>query len=98
MYFKQIKGKDLEDNLEYFNIVDVRTKEEFDQGHVKGAINIPYDEIVDRIEEISKEKPLVLYCRTNNRSEFAATLLIQAGLSNIILAPGVALYDYDFVK
>lgn len=35
MYFKQIEGKDLEENLEYFNVLDVRTKEEFDNGHIK---------------------------------------------------------------
>lgn len=98
MYYKQIEGEVLEENLEYFNIIDVRSKEEFADGHIKNAINIPYDEVLERLEEIPQDKPIVMYCRTNNRSEFAATLLIQAGLSNIILAPGVAFYDYDFVK
>jgi len=61
MYFKQIEGKDLEENLEYFNVLDVRTKEEFDSGHIKNAIHIPYDKVVERKDEISLDKPLVIY-------------------------------------
>ncbi|BFL72224.1 MULTISPECIES: rhodanese-like domain-containing protein [Anaerococcus] len=98
MYFKQIEGKDLEENLEYFNVLDVRTKEEFDNGHIKNAIHIPYDEVIKRKDEIPLDKPLVIHCRTNNRSEFAATMLMYEGFSDIIIAPGVELYDYKLEK
>ena len=62
MYFTQIEGKDLEENLEYFNVLDVRTKEEFDNGHIKNAIHIPYDEVIKRKDEIPLDKPLVIHC------------------------------------
>ena len=98
MYFTQIEGKDLEENLEYFNVLDVRTKEEFDSGHIKNAIHIPYDKVVERKDEISLDKPLVIYCRTNRRSELSATMLMNEGFSDLIIAPGVELYDYTLER
>lgn len=98
MYYKQIEGKELENNLDYFNVLDVRTDEEFKSGHVKGAIHIPYDEVLERGDEIPVDKPLVVYCRTNRRSELAATMLTNAGYKDILIAPGVELYDYNLEK
>ena len=74
MNFNEITGKQLEDNLESYMIYDVRTREEYKLGHVKNAINIPYDEVIDHIYEVkNQDKPIVLYCRTNNRSSYAAS-------------------------
>lgn len=61
-------------------IVDVRTPEEFKQKHIKGAINIPIDTIMKRgITTISKDKELVLYCRTGSRSSVSARVLKEQG-------------------
>ena len=49
-------------------IVDVRTTEEFLQGNVKGSINIPLLEVVDRVEELKQMQPLVLCCLSGVRS------------------------------
>ena len=91
--------KQLEDNLESYVIYDVRNREEYQLGHVKNAINIPYDEVIDNIYEFkNQDKPIVLYCRTNNRSSYAASILKEADIDDISIAPGVAYYDYEFTK
>lgn len=64
-------------------LVDVRTPEEFATGHIAGAVNIPLDTLESRLGEVPKDTPIVLYCRTGNRSAQAADLLEGAGYSDI---------------
>jgi rhodanese-related sulfurtransferase len=64
-------------------IVDVRTVAEFDDGHIDEAINIPVDEIVDRLDELDKDDELLVYCRTGNRSGRAVGILKDAGYTRI---------------
>lgn len=65
-------------------VVDVRTPEEFAQGHVPGAINIPYDQMEKRHAEIGPPStPVLLYCRTGRRSGIAAKTLRDAGFATI---------------
>ncbi len=59
-------------------IVDVRTKEEYDESHVKGSINIPYDEI-DENTNLDKTKTILVYCRTGKRSTKAFDTLTSLG-------------------
>ena len=59
-------------------IVDVRTKEEYEQLHVKGSINIPYDEIDENID-LDKEKNIFVYCKSGNRSSIAYNALDRLG-------------------
>lgn len=63
-------------------LVDVRTREEFADGHIAGAINIPVQELEQRMGELqSKEQPIVVYCRSGARSARAAGMLRGAGYS-----------------
>lgn len=64
-----------EDN---YIIVDVRTKEEYASSHVVDAINIPYDEI-DEDTDLDKDKTILVYCRSGNRSSKAYTTLKNLG-------------------
>lgn len=65
-------------------LLDVRTPEEFDEAHIDGAVNIPLSEIERRIAELgSKSRPVVLYCRSGNRSGQAARILARAGFEQI---------------
>lgn len=66
-------------------IVDVRTPEEYQQGHVPNAINVPLSEIVDNpaILASSKEKSIVLYCRSGYRAGKAANALQKDGYENL---------------
>ena len=65
-------------------IVDVRNAWEYDEGHVKNAVNIPLTEIPARIDEFKKlNSPVILYCRSGNRSGAAVNILQQAGITNV---------------
>ena len=64
-------------------IVDVRTEEEFSEGNVKGSINIPLHEVVDRVEELKKIQPLVLCCLSGNRSGQATAFLQAQGCDQV---------------
>lgn len=67
-------------------IIDVRTPEEFDSGHLDGAINIPYEEIRTKIKEAvpDKKKTVTVYCRSGNRSSAAQKTLKSMGYENVI--------------
>lgn len=64
-------------------IIDVRTAEEFAAGHFPGAINIPHEDIIEGIEEynVGKDRTVLLYCRSGNRSGQAEARLQAAGFS-----------------
>jgi phage shock protein E len=65
-------------------LVDVRTREEFEAGHLLGAVNIPVQELDRRMVELEpKGNPVVLYCRSGNRSGRAARMLKSAGYSAV---------------
>ena len=64
-------------------VVDVRTPEEFAEGHFPGAINIPHEDIIQGIEahNVGKDQTVLLYCRSGNRSGQAEVRLQSAGFS-----------------
>ncbi len=71
-------------------VLDVRTPEEFAEGHVPGAINIPHTEIASRIGELSgaRDRDLVVYCRSGVRTEQALAALREAGFSRLFHLKG----------
>lgn len=64
--------------------VDVRTPEEFAAGSVRGAVNIPVDEIVRRLAEFQNKEKIVVFCRSGNRSSQAKSILDKAGIQNVV--------------
>ena len=66
-------------------ILDVRSPEEYKEGHVPGAINIPHDQLGSRLAEIGshKNKDVVLYCRSGKRTAIAADILQSEGFSKL---------------
>lgn len=64
-------------------IIDVRTKEEFEFGHMDKAINIPVDELRDRLSEIPTDKKVYLYCAVGLRGYTASRILLQHGYSAV---------------
>ena len=60
-------------------VVDVRLDEEWNAGHIKGAVHIPLDTLASRAGEIDRSKPVVLYCRSGDRSDGAADALAASG-------------------
>ena len=71
-------------------ILDVRSPEEYAEGHVPGAINIPHDQLGSRLAEIGsyKDKEIVLYCAVGGRAAKAANTLRAAGFSKLLHLDG----------
>lgn len=71
-------------------LVDVRTKDEFDQGHLVGARNIPLDYIEGNADALAadKDREIVLYCRSGRRSGIAQTILRSRGFRQVLNAGG----------
>ena len=66
--------------------IDVRSAEEFNAGHLQGAVNIPHDKIIEGVKALgsAKDEPINLYCRSGRRAEAALTELKNAGYTNVI--------------
>lgn len=66
--------------------IDVRTAEEYAQGHLPGAINIPHEQIGSRIASVvaDKQAPVYLYCRSGRRSGIALETVQQLGYRNVV--------------
>ena len=98
-------GKEIdEENLEEFiktgvTIMDVRSKQEYDEGHIDGAILIPEYEIKERIEEIvkNKEEKILVYCSSGTRSKIAQEELIKKGYKNVYNLKDGVFYYWDFL-
>jgi rhodanese-related sulfurtransferase len=97
--FRQVpvtKVRELVENNAF--IVDVREKDEYVEGHLKNAVNIPLSEIRGRLGEIPKDKPVYLHCRSSQRSYNAVMALQNIGYNNIINISGsylgICCYEY----
>lgn len=71
-------------------IIDVRTEEAYLEGHIPGARLIPHDQMEEYVDSLSahKDEPILLYCRTGNRSGQAAEVLEKAGFSKVKVMEG----------
>jgi len=70
-------------HADHLFVLDVRSPEEFREGHVPGAVNVPYDQIAARIAEVPKDKDVVLYCRSGRRAGIAADVLAANGYTRL---------------
>lgn len=73
-------------------LVDVRDRNSYEKGHIQGAINIPSDELPDRMQELPKEKLIVLYCYRGPHSMLAARALSRAGYRVADVYGGIMAY------
>lgn len=101
--YEQISGaeaKALMDSESGYIIIDARTQEEYDQGHIPGAILIPEYEIADRAEKElpDKDQLILVYCRSGRRSKIAAEELIKLGYTNVKEFGGIIDWKYEIVK
>ena len=65
-------------------IVDVRTPAEFGEGHVKGSVNIPLDQVQQQLNQFKDKSQIVVCCRSGARSSQAKSILEQNGITNVI--------------
>ena len=91
------EAKAIMDSEEGYIILDVRTQEEYDQGHIPGAIVISHEEIAEKAEEVltDKDQLILVYCRSGRRSKIAAEALVELGYTNIREFGGIIDWPYE---
>ena len=91
------EAKQIMDNEEGYIILDVRTQEEYNQGHIPGAIVISHEEITEKAEEVltDKDQLILVYCRSGRRSKIAAEALVELGYTNIKEFGGIIDWPYE---
>lgn len=97
--YKKISAEEAKEMIDTEDLVilDVRTKEEYDQAHIEGAILIPDYQLKEQAESKlpNKEEKILLYCRSGNRSESAAKILIEMGYSKVYDFGGIIDWPYE---
>lgn len=89
LYWRELRDAD----LSKVTLIDVRTPDEFALGALKGAVNIPLDDMRGRIKEIPTDKPVYLYCGVGLRGYLASNILLQNGYKEVKnLVGGLKLY------
>jgi rhodanese-related sulfurtransferase len=73
-------------------LVDVRTPQEYDRGHIPGALNIPVDELRSRLGELPHDREVAVYCQVGQRGYLATRILAQAGFQVANLGGGYKTY------
>ena len=91
------EAKQIMDTEEGYIILDVRTQEEYDEGHIPGAIVISHEEIKEKAEEVlpDKDQLILVYCRSGRRSKIAAEALAALGYTNIKEFGGIIDWPYE---
>ena len=91
------EAKQIMDSEEDYIILDVRTREEYDEGHIPGAIVISHEEIAEKADEVltDKDQLILVYCRSGRRSKIAAEALVELGYTNIKEFGGIIDWPYE---
>ena len=91
------EAKQIMDTEEGYIILDVRTQEEYDEGHIPGAIVISHEEIEEKAEDVltDKNQLILVYCRSGRRSKIAAEALVELGYTNIKEFGGIIDWPYE---
>lgn len=94
------EAKQIMDTEEGYIILDARTQEEYDEGHIPGAIVISHEEITEKAEEVltDKDQLILVYCRSGRRSKIAAEALVELGYTNIKEFGGIIDWPYEVEK
>ena len=94
------EAKEIMDTEEGYIILDVRTQEEYDEGHIPGAVVISHEEIAEKAEEVltDKDQLILVYCRSGRRSKIAAEALAELGYTNIKEFGGILDWPYEVEK
>ncbi len=91
--FKKIQTRDQpetddEDETREIIILDVRDEKEYNEGHIPGAIWIPWTKLRTRHAELDKNKLIIVYCHSGNRSKIGSSILIHNGFDHVVELSG----------
>ena len=91
------QAKEIMDTQEGFVILDTRTEEEYEQGHIPGTIVISHEEIKEKAESVltDKDQLILVYCRSGRRSKLAAQDLVDLGYTNVKEFGGIIDWPYE---
>lgn len=94
------EAKKLMDTGTGYVILDVRTEEEYAEGHIPNAVLLPDYEVAERAEkELPDKNQLILvYCRSGNRSKAASAALVRLGYTNVVEFGGIRNWPYETEK
>ena len=81
-------------------VIDARDAKDFAKGHIDGAINVFVDEAESKLGELEqyKDKKVIVYCNSGNKSGKLAQFLVDNGFTDVYNADGVKQYEYSLVK
>jgi sulfur-carrier protein adenylyltransferase/sulfurtransferase len=83
-----------EHQLDEYQLVDVRQLKEYEKGHIPGSLLVPVKELTDRMDELDRTKPTLVYCHSGVRSKAAAQLLQAEGFTNVYnMSGGIIAYE-----
>lgn len=96
----QEQAKKIMDTETGYVILDVRTIEEYENGHIPGAILLPYDQIPQKAESIltDKNQKILVYCRSGNRSKIGSASLVDLGYSDVLEFGGINTWPYEIER
>ena len=94
------QAKEIMDTQDGYVILDTRTEEEYETGHIPGAIVISHEQIKEKAEQVltDKDQLILVYCRSGRRSKLAAQELVDLGYTNVKEFGGIIDWQYDTVK
>lgn len=84
----KVDGNSVEQSGKTVTLLDVRTAAEWRAGHLPGARHIPLGFLPDRLEEISRDRPVIVYCQSGSRANIAASLLLARGFPHVTVFGG----------
>lgn len=100
LQISQEEAKRLMDTRDDIIILDVRTIEEFTEGHIEGAVSLDHEDIESKAKVVlpDKNKTILVYCRSGRRSKIAAQKLSEMGYTDVREFGGIIDWKYDIVK
>ncbi|MDD4047080.1 MAG: rhodanese-like domain-containing protein [Tissierellia bacterium] len=100
--YKKISAQEAKAIIESEDVIilDVRTQEEYNEGHIENSVLLPVNDISAKAEEIltDKDAKILVYCRSGNRSATASKQLIKMGYTNVYDFGGINSWPYEIIK
>lgn len=98
-YFRSVSSKELQQMISSdidFVLIDLRSKDQYDEGHIPGALAIPFPELPARLDSFEKTESIVLYCKSGPWSRVSYKDMQKKGFSNVkILQNGIVGWKWE---